>query len=380
MRRIHLLLILAVLTIIVFAVIIATLTQASLLQQLAAIFLGVLGGIAAVAEIVGLFDRLGVPETVAIPEIKHIIKEKSPCETTVAIWGPTGSGKSWLINAFAKTIESKYNNGYLGLEYKLFDANGIVSRSSHAIEDIPATVWVDFSQFRFTRNRTSNKFYEMMSSFSHNIYIFDNQGGASSRIGNDKEDQDELKTIIANLASADIVILALDPTMVVKNESEDYSYGFTPAEYAERVKRLFSVLDKTNPENPEKRRLYAACVTKADMIPGGIYLHPDALIEAYFGHEMSEALKVPQRGIVQTFTTSSFGFISGTSKPNHKDGLMAQVDKWQPYGVEYPFFWSFEIQEKELLKKLLRSSLWGRLTFYGNYKNYISYPKPKYEV
>lgn len=143
------------------------------------------------------------------------------------------------------------------------------------------------------------------------------------------------------------------------------------------VRRLFSVLEKTN---PEKCRLYAVCVTKADMLPGGVYLHPDALIEAYFGNEMTEALRVPQQGVVQTFTTSSFGFISGTTKPNCKDGGIAKEEKWQPYGVEFPFFWSFEIQEKELIKNILRRSLWGRLTLYWNYKHYLPYPKPKYEI
>lgn len=387
MRRVHLILLLVVSGVIILASIITTFSQATLLQQTAAIFLSFLGGMAAIAEIIGLFDRLGIPETVIPPESKFILRDKSPCETTVAIWGPVGAGKTWLINALANTINTKYQKGYSGLRYDLFDANGNPSFGYSPTlgnrgrgNEIGPTAEITFSFFRFSRSRTSNKFFEMMSSFSHNIYIYDNQGGPSSNIGNEKVNQNRLAKTIVNLANADIVILALDPTRITEEEvsKTDYSYGMvTRKEYAEMVRRLFSVLEKAN---PEKRRLYAACITKSDLIPGAMYLHPDALVETYFGHEMSEALQTPKQGIVQTFTTSSFGFIGGTTKPNHDGGRIQDEYNWRPYGVEYPFFWSFEMQEKELLKKLLRSNLWSRLSFYSNYKNYIPYPKPKYEL
>ena len=119
MRRVHLILVIVVSVLILLSVVIFTLAQVTLLQQIAAIFLSFLSGMAAIAEVVGLFDRLGVPDTVFPVEPKYIKKEQSPFETKVAIWGPTGSGKSWLIRSFARTIRQKYNGNYLGLQYKL---------------------------------------------------------------------------------------------------------------------------------------------------------------------------------------------------------------------------------------------------------------------
>ncbi len=202
-----------------------------------------------------------------------------------------------------------------------------------------------------------------MSSFSHNIHIYDNQGRASV---------EGAREILANLANADIVILALDPTSIINGL-------ISSTQYADMVKDILSILEKAN---PEKQRLYAVCITKGDLIPGGVYLHPDAIVEAYFGREMSDALLIPQKGMVQTFTTSSFGFFPDSTEPNFDfdSAKLANKEHWQPYGVEFPFFWAFETQERSLLRKTLQNNIWGKLTYYGNYKNYIPYPKPKYEL
>lgn len=213
MRRTHLILIIVVSAIMILVAIITTFSQATILQQSAAIFLGLLTGMAAVAEILGLLDRLGIPETIGLSQTKFVLRDKSPCDTTMAIWGPAGSGKSWLINAFAQTISAKYKKGYSGFMFTLLGQDNLpIIGSPHV--NIPPTVWINLSQFRFSRNRTGNRFSELISSFSHNIYIYDNPGGAATRICFENEDKDELREIIANLAYADIVIVVLDPTIV----------------------------------------------------------------------------------------------------------------------------------------------------------------------
>jgi len=58
MRRFYIGMIIAILTLVVVAAILAAPAEKTGLQRVAAIFLGILGGAAAVAEIAGLFDRL----------------------------------------------------------------------------------------------------------------------------------------------------------------------------------------------------------------------------------------------------------------------------------------------------------------------------------
>jgi hypothetical protein len=58
MRRLYIGVIIVILTLVVVAVILVVPAEKTGLQQVAAVFLGILGGAAAVAEIVGLFDRL----------------------------------------------------------------------------------------------------------------------------------------------------------------------------------------------------------------------------------------------------------------------------------------------------------------------------------
>jgi hypothetical protein len=298
-----------------------------------------------------------------------------------------------MINALRWTLHRKYEGKYLGLQYNI---NKIDEFYFHTPEDLgyvydfdylahapPPTPEGYMSYFRFERNKTSNNPSESISSFVHNIHIYDSKGGDSMTIveGNNSDDS-YLSDTILDFADADILIIVLDPIMIAhqsKTDNNEFSGRITTSDYAAMVRRLFAIVEKSN---PEKQRLYAVCVTKADLIKGSTYLHPDAIIETFFGSEMSEALKMPKKGIVQTFTTSSFGFLPGTTRPNFDSSSQRIVDKehWQPYGIEYPFFWAFELEEKKLVEKLFSKSLWGKLAHRSKLLQYIPYPKPTYKT
>ena len=186
-----------------------------------------------------------------------------------------------------------------------------------------------------------------------------------------------------NLAGADIIIVVLDPT-IVEGSAVIGGLGlaqYSRIEYAQKVQKLFSVLEKSN---PNKQFFYAVCITKADLIPGSRYLHPDALIEAFFGPEMLDVVDTIGSERAQTFTTSSFGYLPGTDKPNAQMNEYERIEikdvkNWKPYGVEYPFFWAFESKERKLLEEILRKSFWGKMMRKNVLRNYVSYPKAKYE-
>lgn len=394
MQRVHIVLIIIISFVLLLAVMISVSPNATIIQQVAAIILGFVASLAAVSEIVGLFERIGIPNLIPIRESRFIQIEKSPFETSVAIWGPTYSGKSWLINAFAWTIQNKYQGMYQGLHYRTtkFDES-----FNNQLSIAPPPTSGNVVGFRFERLRSSNNFYQSMSSFTHDIKIYDYSGEYAIDITREKsifgespgDDRRLSINVLLSMANADIVIIALDHTQLsYRKPDEDDAIGFrkiSVTKYAELVRKLFLVLEKAN---PEKNRMYAVCVMKADEISGSIYLHPDAIIEAYFGSEMSDALKIPKNGIVETFTTSSFGFLPGTMDPNIEFGApppnaylkIKDMTNWQPYGVEYPFFWAFELKEKTLLDKQLKSSFLGKLKLRKRLRNYISYPKAKYEI
>ena len=71
---------------------------------------------------------------------------------------------------------------------------------------------------------------------------------------------------------------------------------------------------------------------------------------------------------------------NGREYPNIDSGLLRDTDNWQPYGVEFPFFWAFEELEKKCLRDSFQSSWWERINMGRRLKKYIPYPKPHYEL
>ena len=378
MRRVHLVMIILVIVLILLAAIISTSRQMTSLEQIAAIFLCFLGGLAAFSEILGLLEKLGIPETILSSESKFVYRTRKPFETSVVLWGPTASGKSWLINAFAWNIQRKYKESGSGLEYKIIKKLDDFFPPDLTIAPMATEREIRIS-FQFERSKVSNDYYQSLSSFSHEIHLYDFPGESS--IGMFDEDNMFYYTQnIFNSTDADIVIIVLDPTRITYTDLPDpEKYLYTQHQYAEMVRKLLNILEKAD---PAKQRLYAVCITKADVIPNSIYLHPDGLIEMFFGNEMLDALKIPPKENIQTFTTSSFGFLPGTTQANF-DQFSQRIknpESWQPYGVEYPFFWAFESQEKALLKNILSNGVLGKFTFWNKIRHYIPYPKPKYET
>ena len=380
MRRTHIVLIIVLVILIFLAAIVSTSRQATSLEQVAALFLGFLGGLAALSEIIGLLDRLGIPETIKPSEPKFVSKPKKPFETSVALWGPRYSGKSWLINAFAWNIQQKYGGNTSGLQYKLI--RKLESSFPLDLTRRPeATSERTLISFRFERSKTSNDYYQSISSFSHEIHLYDFPGESSVQMfDDDKSSRFGMPDLLMDI-DADIVIIVLDPTRITDSHLSIFGFEtkYSQHEYAEMVRKLLRIFEKAD---PTKQRLYAVCITKVDIIPNGIYLHPDALIEMFFGSEMSDALKIPPKENVQTFTTSSCGFLPSTTQANFDEvsQYLKNKDSWQPYGVEFPFFWAFEFQEKALLRNTLRKGIFGNLTLRRVLNHYVQYPKPKYET
>lgn len=305
-------------------------------------------------------------------ELRFITKPKRLFKVTVALWGTTGSGKTWLIYALGRLLQTKYAREIDGLDYELETVN----KSDFSRQPNEPTSDTDAYVFKFERSRTSENFSQSISSFRHEIQIFDNPGGMTTAPFETNPEYyppylQEQNTAILSISHADIVVIVLDPT---------YDRSYRNTEYPKLVRELIRYLES---DKNIHNRYYAVCVTKADRIDGGVYLNPDALIEMYFGEEMTKALSIPDKGRIKTFTTSSAGFVIHNgreySNVNNVSGLL-EVENWQPYGVEFPFFWAFEEIEKQSLRDRFQKPWWKRLSFERYLKKYIPYPKPNYEL
>jgi hypothetical protein len=324
-------------------------------------------------------------------EARYKIDPVKIFQTSVALWGPTATGKTWLVHAFGRTLYSKYNKPVNGLVYDFKTITGY--NFSMPPEDIPGTAGSSPFEYLFERARISfDDTSQFISSFKHKITIFDDKGFSTVDYRNLKNN-----TLI-NMADSDIVVIALDPTRVmdevqIKNlrqgvfspllvDSENYeATTYNPVsqkEYAEMVQELFSTLEELR---PDKKRYYAVCVMKADQIPKAANNKQEGLIRLYFGQEMINALQIPDKERVKIFTVSSFGFIANKDsihlKPNFSGVSLGLLDKerWEPCGVEFPLFWAFEKIEMASLQKNLFKNWWRKLTLKSQLKKYIHYPE-----
>ena len=314
-------------------------------------------------------------------ERRYTTKPKQLFNVSVALWGPTKVGKTWLCHAFGRTLQTKYQREIDGLVYELETVN----KSDYSYPPNYGSAGVEAFVLRFARSRTSESYAQSISSFRHEIRIFDNQGSQTTEPFEEKIKSPshtlEHNTATINIAHADIVFIVLDPTYYYNLNGDVYESeeNFLKVEYPRLVRNLIRFLetDKSN-----RDRYYAVCISKADYIDGGVYVDPDTMIEFYFGEEMTKALKIPDPKRIKTFTTSSAGYImqNGHAVPNISAGMCLDVDNWQPYGVEFPFFWAFEELEKQSLRDRFQNSWWKRLTLERELKKYIPYPKSNYEL
>lgn len=313
-------------------------------------------------------------------EKRYTTEPKQLFNVSVALWGPTNVGKTWLCQAFGRTLQTKYQREIGGLLYEL----NTVNKSDFSYQPNMPSAGTEAVVLRFARSRTSESYAQSISSFRHEIRIFDNQGSQTTEPFEEKINPLQNKLVhtpaTISIAKANIVLIVLDPTSYYEGWNFEEKENFLKVEYPQLVRNLIRFLetDKSNPN-----RYYAVCISKADCIDGGVYVDPDAMIEYYFGEQMTQALKIPDSKRIKTFTTSSVGYImkNGHAVPNIIAGMFLDIDNWEPYGVEFPFFWAFEELEKQSLRDRFQNNWWKRLTLEHELKKkYIPYPKSNYAL
>jgi hypothetical protein len=292
--------------------------------------------------------------------------------TDIALWGVTGSGKTWLIHALAREL-AWYTDKDPDFSYSLKDSEDQYIRSLHAptAEKIAATLEGEDHLWIFERKAKENKTSRshQVSSHAHQILIHDNPGkDLKDALDEYAPDNDSMVSRILKL-SRNIIIL-LDHTTLPdpKNEKSASSSEniFSKTDYERLIGTLVDIVTSNN----TNVRL-AVCVSKADTIK--IHLPTDEYIRVMFGDGVMRAFS-SSLVTKQFFRISSVGVLrsaDGRKKSNIDDNSTGLKDetRWNPVNVAAPFFWLFESIERE------RISVGD---FLGDRKKYYTpYPPPR---
>lgn len=312
----------------------------------------------------------------------------------IAIWGPTGSGKTWLIKAFAKELEW-YNENDTHFSYELVDEDDIPvipkppknRASDRAVDHL----------FRFRRIPKDIKdAAHLISAHSHLINVHDDMG---RNVVTASIDDKVAPEAFIKLTESRFVVIILDSTiqsqrrnkqnkiipgnnnadeiedadLVDDYEKEDYPEiatrgKWTSEEYHQMLKKLLSIL-ATHPPRPSETgkssRHVAICLTKMDM--STLRDDPASLLGRVFGREILNLIHSFENSFsIKIFLSSSAGtYRDDDGKiPNfdEQSGELIQPKRWEPRNAVAPFFWIFQISEKE------------RLANKSGKEKYVNYP------
>lgn len=293
-------------------------------------------------------------------------------KTNIALWGITGSGKSWLVHAFAKEL-MWYTENDPDFIYSLKDTDNAPIRSLKAPsrQDIEATQSTEDHIWVFERRGRKNSRSHQISSHAHQIVIHDNPG--KGLVDAAESSLSDGNLISSAIHASQNLILMLDPTSVKSSPVVGKDIGaHTKSDYERWVG---SLIDGLLSKSPNKNLRVAVCVSKSDLVQ--IQLPTEEIVKVIFGEGIFRALNFPHVE-KRFFKLSSVGYFkkAGGSKrlPNITpddlaDAKLLDEDNWNPINVVTPFFWLFEAIERERIRQ---GDIFG-----DRERHYIQYPPPR---
>jgi hypothetical protein len=328
-------------------------------------------------------------------------------QCSIAMWGPTQSGKDWLIRAFAKEL-SYYNEHDPDFKYELSelapdDADETIYRVDPP-DDIAATPGREDQRFCFKRIDVRKKNHIYSNTQVHEIIIHNAAGG---ELVDSLSDQKAYNAAYQALIHAKSIIITLGPphlSLPYKAEesfdqnntldipvdcdagshpevkafeeglySEDAMSGeWTVDQYLEFIDRLFQILPRNVSRN------IAICITKSDQ---GYYVgNPWTVLAQVYGPGLISLLKKSMhQHSIKVFLTSAAGYIAnrnnkGKEAPNFLEGKLISAEKWNPVNAALPFFWIFQQIEMDRLRS-------GPIIFRNDrMRSYVKYPESRRRV
>lgn len=281
----------------------------------------------------------------------------------LAVWGPTNSGKTWLLRALAKEL-AWYNKHDDKFNYHLTRSDG---RRVIAMPPTPnPSQGIEDKAYKFHRTSKGNSVQQRISAQAHNIILRDNKG---SDLVDALEGKNRQAAV--SLANADGVIALLEANF---QRLPGGAAGIVTNEivYATLLQDLCELLiSKSLPNNHP--RFLALCITKFDRLKT-ISNHGEDTFNTFFGGLIPEVLaSYRDRLNVNIFNTSAVGYCHQGRRivPNlePRTGNILRPDSWHPFNTAAPFFWIFETIERKRLGS-------ERTQMYISYPNVRRYPIP----
>lgn len=279
-------------------------------------------------------------------------------ELDIALWGTTGSGKTWLVEAFYRKIQlmneelRRIPNFF---EFELIDLDTDRPVPTDKRPKQKGTEETKYQQYLFVRKGLGEGLRFDASSHCHRIALTDGQGSLMAKVGDqtldDKKKQQQRATLEILKRSGYVMAIIEAGTDDSGTENTNHKA------FSQALKDLRQLLKG-------QHRHIAMCLTKADQYGTGIEHIPDVktLVLGRFNADVSDDIfkeltqfKKEDKHEVQFFSMSAAGYYEddkGERKVNKNPTTkeLEEADLWRPEGVEKPFFWLFDLLERAKLQ------------------------------
>lgn len=320
-------------------------------------------------------------------------------QTSIVLWGPTQAGKDWLIQAFVRELEmlNDFNDNF---HYRLTEnlpgnAPFIIRAQTPSNNPSigPSDIEYQFERLSLAKNQSrEHGITERVG--KHKIIIHNNAGGILAKcltepaflpatyqtltnadniflvMGPPSEKQSHSETPRRNMSleknniAEMIEVAALSQntkTSQAEDTIEDTAF-WSAQNYASFLERLFQSFN-------DRPRNVAICMTKSDL--DNFRGEHFSILERRYGPELANIVKIQSRHhTIKTFATTAAGYLGHESNYDQTNGEIKYPNRWKPVGTTYPFFWMFELIERQRLAK-------EKTFFLDPRKFYIPYPKMK---
>lgn len=301
-------------------------------------------------------------------------------QTGITIWGPSKSGKDWLLHSFFKELETFNGSADQELYFRYGKLEGGQQEPlDFSVEppiDVPPTSDLQMLQYTFKREpRTGTGRFRSINTHVHNIIINNNAGKNWIYAVADPETFERDFAILFKSPHLLLVLGVPEEEHIEEGnmvENNNDSTDLIPLEersyWSKRNYLNFMQMLLTRLEGGAKRNL-AICMTKVDQL--GYAGNPWDMLEYRHGTALANLLNsYATKHNIDVFATTSAGYIWQNNKyiPNIGAGSLRDREKWRPVNTAQPFFWIFEQIERERLGHGLR-------LFQNPLKQYIKYPE-----
>ena len=292
--------------------------------------------------------------------------------TKVYLWGPTGTGKTWLIDSFIRKMNlveqallSLEQSKQTDFQYKLWVEDILYNKVIKKSLDSAPTEDIDYRQYTLHRAIRPFGIQETCE-----IGMLDGRGDETTgQVIEDANTQENRARVLAAheaLKDADYLLITVDRGVRILDEEDEQNAG---KHYVQRLHELLTLRRK-----PNQRALI--CFTKCDRY-GGEFGSMDSALARLFGDSGKEIGELvaelnPRVITFPFYFTSAVGYYfdahSGKVYPNINsgEGKIVHIEKWNPSNVHKPFFEMLDNEQQKIIREKSKSVFIGKLPIMGN--------------